>query len=414
MDDNKFHTIGKSEIAELEKQTNLTLYPYVFAGELARVRQRFNALNKNKYYLLLNMLVYGFDNKVLESALHNSGDEKTVIDREFISDFVKMARDPLLQEILKKTPAYEKGCFESYGKYGAVESNTFNILQSPMTGPFSNEPNFLAAMIERTRPDARNTMEAFCNKIRTSAFLALPKRAYASIVALARAINGIIKAFNKLIQDIYKGIMSYVQQIFGIINGLIAKIQQLIANFLESIIPLDLLCILLLILQKMAGDIPFFTSLMNMSAIVDQFEQNLVGYISGITGFDIKGFVNNPFGTISKNFPPEINNIISMIDKFGKNPDAFLSNMIVDYGYAMAAQSSQSYVWNALLDHYSPTFVQMNAVGQILGNFNPPPSSNGYKPPAPVDLRPEKTRECTCDKYGKPLDSSKITSNKPK
>jgi hypothetical protein len=55
--DHKFHTIGKKEIHELEKQTNLTLYPYIFAGELARVRQRFSALNKNKYYLLLNLIL---------------------------------------------------------------------------------------------------------------------------------------------------------------------------------------------------------------------------------------------------------------------------------------------------------------------------------------------------------------------
>jgi hypothetical protein len=412
--DHKFHTIGKKEIHELEKQTNLTLYPYIFAGELARVRQRFSALNKNKYYLLLNMLVYGFDNKVLESALHDSGDERVVIDREFIMDFVKMVRDPLLIDILKKTPAYEAGCFDDYGKYGATEANTFNMLQNPITGPFVNEPNFLTAMIKRNQPQASDTIEAFCNTLRTSAFLALPKRAFASVVALARAINGIIAAFNKIIQDIYKGIMSYVQQIFGIINGLIAKIQQLIANFLESIIPMDLLCILLLILQKMAGDIPFFTSLMNMSAIVKSFENNFINYVEGLVGYDISGFVNNPFGTISKMFPPEINKIISQINSLGKNPEAFLSNMLMDYGYAQAAQSSQSYVWNALLDHYGPSFVRMNAVGQILGDFNPPPSANGYTPPAPVVIRPEKTRENTCDKYGKPIDSSKITSNNPK
>lgn len=409
----QLHTIGKSEISNLEKQTNLTLYPYIFAGELARVRQRFNALNKNKYYLLLNMLVYGFDNKVLEAGIYNSGDEKCVIDKGFISDFIKMARDPLLADILKKTPAYEKGCFEDFGKFGAVEANTFNIDQNPMTGPRMTSTNFIQYMINRTRPDALNTLEAFCNRIRTSAFMALPKRAFASLVALANAINGVIAAFNKIIQDIYNGIMAYIQQIFGIINGLLAKIQQLIANFLESIIPLDLLCILLLILQKMAGDIPFFTSLMNMSAIISNFEQNFVSYLSQTIGFDIKGFVNNPFGTISKFFPPEVNKIIGMIEQFGNNPEAFLSNLVVNYGYALAAQSSQSYIWNALLDHYGPTFVNMNAVGQILGTANPMPG-NSYNPPAPVNKGPEKTRECTCDQYGKSLDSSQVKTNKAK
>jgi hypothetical protein len=413
MVEHKLHTIGDTEIAKLEKETNLTLYPYIFGGELARVRQRFNALNKNKYYLLLNMLVYGFDNKVLESAIFESGEQKCVIDRQFVKDFTRMARDPLLAKILEKTPAYKKGCFDEYGKYGAVESNTFNMLQNPMTGPFSNEPNFINAMIKRIQPRAIDTLEAFCNTIRTSAFMALPKRAFASIVALSRAINGVIAAFNKIIQDIYNGIMFYVQQIFGIINGLIAKIQQLISSFLESIIPLDLLCILLLILQKMAGDIPFFTSLMNISAIVNNLEQNFVNYLEDVTGFDISGFVNNPFGKISEFFPPEINKIINMIDQFGQNPEAFLSNMVVDYGYALAAQSSQSYIWNALLDHYSPTFIQMNAMGQILGTINGM-APNGYVPPSPVVLKDDKTDNNTKDQYGKDLDSSKIKSNQPK
>ena len=80
--ENKFYTLGKTELAGLEAQTNLTLYPYVFGGELARVRQRFNALNKNKYYLLLNMLVYGFDNKILESII--GAEQKHVIDKGFV------------------------------------------------------------------------------------------------------------------------------------------------------------------------------------------------------------------------------------------------------------------------------------------------------------------------------------------
>jgi hypothetical protein len=409
----QLHTVGKNEISNLEKKTNLTLYPYLFAGELARVRQRFSALNKNKYYLLLNMLVYGFDNKVLESGMFNSGDEKCIIDKEFISDFIKMARDPLLADILKKTPAYEKGCFEDYGKFGAVEANSFNMDEDPMTGPRMTETNFIQYMINRTRPDSLDTLQAFCNRVRTTAFMALPKRAFASLVKLARAINGLINKFNKFIQDIYNGIMEYVQQVFGIINGLLTKIQQLIANFLESIIPLDLLCILLLILQKMTADIPFFTSLMNMSAIINNLERDFVGLVSKSINFDIKSFVKNPFGKISKFFPPEVNKVIGMIKQFGSNPESFLSNMLVNYGYALAAQSSQSYVWNQLLDHYSPTFVEMNAVGQMLGTENPK-AGNSYNPPAPVKMGPEKTRECTCDQYGKSLDPNQIKTNQAK
>ena len=48
----KAHTITPKEIKDLEKQTNLTLYPYLFGGELARIKHQFTNLNQNKYYLL--------------------------------------------------------------------------------------------------------------------------------------------------------------------------------------------------------------------------------------------------------------------------------------------------------------------------------------------------------------------------
>lgn len=407
---NEFHTVGKNEIADLETRTNLTLYPYVFGGELARVRQRFSALNKNKYYLLLNMLVYGFDNKVLESAL--IGDQKHVVDQGFVQDFIKMAKDPLLADIIAKTPAYQKGCFEDFGKFGAIEANTNNLDQNPMTGPKFFEPTYVTDLMNRIHSKAMASLEGFCNKLRTSAYLALPKRAFASLVSLARAINGVIAAFNKFIQDIYNGIMFYIRQAFAIINGIIAKIMQLIQMFLESIIPIDLLCILLLIFQQMVGDIPFFTSLMNMSGLVANLESTLIGYISQATGFDIAGFVANPFGTISQFFPPQVNQIIGMINSFANNPDAFLSNLLVNYGYALAAQSSQGQVWSQLLNHFGPTFVQMNPIGAILGSDKS--VGNTYTPPTPVSMGVDKTNNGKDDTYGKPLDSSKIKSNQPK
>lgn len=405
----QFHNISSDEISQLEKQTNLTLYPYLLGGELARIRQRFSALNRNKYYLLLNMLVYGFDNKVLESSIDDFKEQGHVIDKGFIDDFLRMAKDPLLAEIIQKTPAYQKGCFDEYGKYGITQANAFNITENPITGPFLGEPNLINAWIYRLRGKISANIEGFANKIRTSAYLSLPKRAFASIVALARAINGVIAAFNKIIQDIYNGIMFYVRQVFAIINGLIAKIQQLIMMFLESIIPIDLLCILLLILEQMVGDIPFFTSLTNMSSIVANFESTFNNFIYKNTGFDVNGFVSNPFGFVSQFFPPEVNQIIGMIQQFGNNPEAFLSNMLVNYGYALAAQSTQDKVYSEILNHYGPIFASMNPVGSILGELNP--NGGAYTPPKPVGVNPDTTNNGKNDVYGKPIDSSKIKSN---
>ena len=55
IDQTKFATpvaktdVTSEEIRTLEKQTNLTLYPYLFGGELARIKHQFSNLNINKY-----------------------------------------------------------------------------------------------------------------------------------------------------------------------------------------------------------------------------------------------------------------------------------------------------------------------------------------------------------------------------
>lgn len=407
----KFHNINETEIVNLEKQTNLTLYPYVFGGELARVRQRFSALNANKYYLLLNMLVYGFDNKLFESYVSDFG-EGQIIDKAFINDFLKMAKDPLLKDIIKKTPAYQKGCFDEYGKYGSTQANTWNMTDNPITGPLLNEPMLINGWINRLRGQMSTDIEGFANKLRTSAFLSLPKRAFASVVMLARAINGVIASFNKIIQDIYNGIMNYIRQVFAVINGLIAKIQQLIMMFLESIIPVDLLCILLTILQQMLGDIPFYTSLTNMSSITSNFENSFNSFVYDTVGLNVNNFVANPFAAVSQFFPPEVNQIINAIQQLGNNPEAFLSSMLFNYGYGLAARSTQDKVYSELLNHYSPMFLSMNPIGSVLGGLNP--NEKAYTPPTPVGINPDTTNNGKNDNYGKPLDSSKIKSNDAK
>jgi hypothetical protein len=407
------HMMGLSEFSDLEMQTNLTLYPYAFGGELARVRQRFSALNKNKYYLLLNMLVYGFDNKTMECSI-GEGEQKHIIDKGFVDDFVRMANDPLLENIIKKTPAYQKGCFDDYGKFGALEANGNNINENPITGPLSEEPNLIAALLNKIHPDATANLEAFCNKVRTSAFLALPKKAFSSLVRLVRAINGVLAAFNTFIQDIYKGIMYYVQQVFGIINGLLAKLQKLISSFLEKYIPVDLLCILILILQQMAGDIPFFTSLMSLASVTANFEGAFMGYVNSAFGINIQAFGANPLGYLSQYLPPQVTQLVNMMNQFAENPDAYLASMLSNYGYSLASRSTQNQVFSQLLNQYGSSYVSMNLVGAILGSGEGVEETNTYTPPAPVAMGPDTTRNNKCDMYGKPLDSSKIKANEAK
>ena len=101
----------KAEIKELEKQTTLNTLPYILGGELARIKHQFTDINVNKYYLLLLLLVHGFDNNIMSASIGHP-DSKYIIDDNFIKDFQKMIKIPQLTDILKKTPAYSKGCWQ--------------------------------------------------------------------------------------------------------------------------------------------------------------------------------------------------------------------------------------------------------------------------------------------------------------
>jgi hypothetical protein len=208
--------------------------------------------------------------------------------------------------------------------------------------------------------------------------------------------------------------MYYVQQVFGIINGLLAKIQKLISSFLEKYIPVDLLCILILILKQMAGDIPFYTSLMSLASITANFEGAFMGYVNSAFGINIQAFGSNPLGYLSQYLPPQVMQLVSMMNQFANNPDAYLASMLTNYGYSLASRSTQGQAFSQLLNQFGPSYVSMNLVGAILGSGENSEGTNTYTPPAPVAMGPDKTKNGTCDAYGIPLDSSKIKANQPK
>jgi hypothetical protein len=407
---NQSHTVTNKEIQELEKQTNLTLYPYMFGGELARIKHQFSNLNQNKYYLLLNMLVYGFDNKILQSGAY--GSEKYVIDQAFLGDFLRMAKIPQLQDIIKKTPAYAKGSFDDLGKLGITQANANHLSESPITGPSHEHPNLLTALIEKIHPGAIAQLEGYCSSVRTSAYMSLPKRAFASIQKLVAGINGVIAAFEKIINDIYNGIMYYIQQFFALINGIIAKIQQLLQMVIESIIPLDLICLISLILHKSLTDIPLYSSIMNMSNVMNQATGGLQGYLSqslGGAGGGLSALANNPFAAASRYLPSQVNQIVQQVNSFNSNPQAFLSTAITNYGYAMAAKQSQGEILNVLTQKLGSNFAAMNPIASILGAN---PNANGSSlPKASTNLGPVLSDNGKQNTYGQTMDSSLVLAN---
>lgn len=351
--------VTKDEIRTLEKQTNLTLYPYLFSGELARIKHQFSNLNINKYYLLLCLLVYGFDNKTLSASIQ--GHEKYIIDEAFLNDFFKMAKQPLLQEALKKTPAWQKGCFKEIGKEGVTEANADNMAASPLTGPNKTTPSLVEKLLTKIHPDAVTNLEKFCNTIRTRSYLSLPKGSFSSLGRLVSAINGVVEAFQAIINDIYNGIIAYVQQVYVWVNGLIADAQKWLMSKIEEIIPLDLLCLLLDTLQVIMDDINFFTSLFNMSG-------PFMNYLNTIQTFmnTASNFLTNPFTTLTGFLPPDIQRIVDTVNQLGQDPGGFMSDMCSNYGYSYVATALQGNLIGALVNKFGPQYAGASPIGNIL------------------------------------------------
>lgn len=400
--------IEKASIKDLEKQTNLTLYPYLFGGELARIKHQFSNMNINKYYLLLCLLVYGFDNKTLSSS--SQGHERYVIDEAFINDFYKMAKQPLLQEALKKTPAWQKGCFEEVGKLGATEVNADNMSNNPITGPTKNTPSLVENLLNKIHPDAVENLEKFCNMIRTRSYLSMPKGSFSSIGRLVAAINGVIETFQAIINDIYNGIIFYVQQVYAYVNSIVAEIQQTVLYAINQIIPLDLICLILDTMQCILDDINFFTSLFNMSGPLMNYlniTQNFVNSASTL--------VSNPFSTVAAYLPPEVNNIIDTVNQIGQDPGGYLSDQLSNFGYAYVATALQGNLVGALVDKFGPQYASVTPLGNILTKASSIYDRYGkgasFFPQTQASLGPNVYNSNREDVYGNPISPGNIGAN---
>ena len=400
--------IEKASIKDLEKQTNLTLYPYLFGGELARIKHQFSDMNINKYYLLLCLLVYGFDNKTLSSS--SQGHERYVIDQAFINDFYKMAKQPLLHEALKKTPAWQKGCFEEVGKLGATEVNADNMSNNPITGPTKNTPSLVENLLNKIHPDAVENLEKFCNMIRTRSYLSMPKGSFSSIGRLVAAINGVVETFQAIINDIYNGIIFYVQQVYAYVNSIVAEIQQTVLYAINQIIPLDLICLILDTMQCILDDINFFTSLFNMSGPLMNYlniTQNFVNSASTL--------VSNPFSTISAYLPPEVNKIIDTVNQIGQDPGGYLSDQLSNFGYAYVATALQGNLMGALVDKFGPQYASVTPLGNILTKASAIYDRYGkgasFFPQTQASLGPNVYNSNREDVYGNPISPGNIGAN---
>jgi len=337
----------KTIIQELEIQTNLNLLPYfLFGGELARIKHQFSDLNINKYFLLLKLLVEGFDNTEM-SAQIGKDHAKYVIDDNFIKDFQRMIKIPQLSEILKKTPAYAKGCFDGIGQLGNIEANGDRRENNAMSGPNRFTPSLVTNAMEKILPGSVNNIESLCNKIRTRAYLSMPSGAFGSIRRVINIINGVTVMINTMLNDFYKKMNEYIRKAYAIINNEIEKIKRFLFNQINKIIPLDFVCLILDTIQVMLDDINFFCSLFNASGTWLNYLNTIQTYVNTISDF-----VQDPFDAAFDYLPPEVSTYYKSFKAIGKNPEEFISDQLTNHGLSYINTALQGDIVGAMMEKY--------------------------------------------------------------
>jgi hypothetical protein len=359
-------------LKDLEQKVGLT------TQELTILKSFFSRLNDNYWYLLLCFLVYGFDYHVM-TAKQNPDHAQAHVDQNFIRDFKSLAGplNPTILNIIKKTPAYKKGCFDDVGYFGVTHGvNSNKQPANPMSGPTKQAGTSLVERLLNTVNKGINSaLEQNVGKARTQAYLSLPATAFASFQKAIAAINGIMVAFEALLRDIYQGVIQLVQQIYAVINGIIAAIQYYILSLINKyIIPIDLLCLILELLESFFGDSQFYSSLFNQSAFLNQYTNQFQSFMN------TNNLAGNVLGSPQSHFPPQVNQIINMVNQIGLNPS--LGTGMMNYGYHQSLISLQANLMGQIISKYGPNFAALSPMGQNQnGNvspFPPAPSTFNY------------------------------------
>ena len=340
--------------------------------------------NSNCYYLMCTLLAYGFDFKVLTAKIAPTH-EQAVIDENFINDFKLMINDKKLKDAIKKTPAYAKGCFNNIGCFGMTMGGNAGMQSSnPITGSPQIHSSLLTDALDKIHPGATAELVSFCNKIRTHAWLSLPKGSFGSLGRIISKIQKVIQAFETLISDVYMGCIKLIQKLYAQLNGIIASAQKKLLQMIDSIVPLDLLCLILDTLQVLLDDVNFFTSLFQMSGPMLNYLNTFQNVLNTTSQF-----VSNPFSTIQAYLPPEVNNIINLVNQIGSDPNGFLADKLNNYGYGYVLNALQGNLLGALVNKYGPQYASITPLGNALTKATAIYSHFGQKfPLTPATMGP--------------------------
>jgi len=317
--------------------------------------------NDNQYYLLLNFLVYGFDAKVMVAFI-NQKQTKAVADKAFIQRVLKLKTDPYASTFILNTPAGKKGAFDDIKSQGLVQAvNAQNTVSSPITGPAQHTPSLVERLLNDIHPDAVKNIENLCNKIRTHSWLSLPLDHQNSLMQIVGGIQKSIELFQDMIHDLYQGAMNTIKKYYAMVVGMIAQLQQQILSYINTLIDLNFLCLILEAIVALISDIEFVGSLFNMNS-------GFLNYLNEFQNYLNIGsqFIFNPFGAIESLMPPQVKNIINMVNQIGTNPDGFLASKFTNYGYGYILQALQGNLVGAIISKYGANHGMNSSLSSII------------------------------------------------
>lgn len=354
----------------------------------------------NKYVCVLGVLWRGFD--ALGDRYSYNGQQTFSVSKETF-DYVKnvVARqyfgwrdkrtnqkfEEAIIQYLVKTPGWQQ-MSKTYAnppydsKVGFLGFQLPLLPNNPLSGSEKDAPPLCEQLLNKIHPDFTDNLEKFCGLIKSRAYLALPAMAFGSLQRVVASINGVVGAFQKLIGAIYRGVMRLIQQFYAYINAIVAEIQRWLMWIIEQIIPLDLICLILEAVQVLLDDINFFTSLFSQSGSIFSYLNQVQNFINVASSA-----LTNPLVFLQAYLPPEVNEIISLVNQIGTDPDGFLTDMLTNYGYSFVAEALKGNIVAALVDKYGPQFRAIGPISNFITQFGQPDVSPFY-PPTPATVSP--------------------------
>jgi hypothetical protein len=310
---------------ELENQSNLT------NNELTLLRQQMGERVFSYYTAALYVLVYGAQSLgtnihiVLPDGFKKCSD--VLIDQEFIKKIHLLpSTSPGLQNLQIATPAGKNGFFKQAGDGvgGSSGLTPQNQAANPMSGEMEHIPPLIRNALQKVKHNYFEDVNKYLKKIKTDAYLAAPKTSFGSVEKIALLlsdVNALCGALENLLMDIYRGAIEAVRLFIAYINGLMSMLQQYINNLIEQIIPPDLMCLFLQVLQFFVKDIASYTStfsqILSITNIQGLLNQHIGKYASVLAVPDLWFLL-----------PADVRNILELTQQFVSNPKAFLGNSI--------------------------------------------------------------------------------------